>query len=226
MGMTRPAMDFHISWFLLVGGSFVCAAWVWFAVRTQHCLRIITRGAMPYSSRTIWLLKILAIIVGAGNVAGLIIAAGAPWALAVIPSAIVVLVALGEKVTGIVVTRPPQTAFAYRSAWAEYRRLRARAARAALVVPALFAAIVLISLAGQRLPEKIERVVWAGFAIAFVASFFALSYHNYQLQRWRCPRCGRFFRGFWRWPLPTKQCAYCGLPRWTEAQSDSQQPKY
>jgi hypothetical protein len=37
------------------------------AVRTQHCLKIITVHSIPFAKRTIWLLKTLALIVGVGG---------------------------------------------------------------------------------------------------------------------------------------------------------------
>lgn len=45
----------------------VLPPWIWLAVRTQHCLQVITAHSVPFSKRTIWLVKALAVFVGAGG---------------------------------------------------------------------------------------------------------------------------------------------------------------
>jgi hypothetical protein len=42
----------------------VLPPWIWMAVRTQHCLQIITVHSIPFTKRTVWLVKTLALIVG------------------------------------------------------------------------------------------------------------------------------------------------------------------
>ena len=50
----------------------VLPLWTWLAVSTQQCLRVITRRTIPFSKRTIWLVKVFSLVIGAGGVFGLV----------------------------------------------------------------------------------------------------------------------------------------------------------
>jgi hypothetical protein len=215
--------DFSSRWGPIIAGVLVCPPWVWFAVRTQNCLRTITRRTVPFPTRTIWLLKILAIIVGAGNVGGVLSDVGLPWPFAVVAAGAVVFVALRENVTDIVPAPPPQTVPAYQPSWQEYRRLRknAKCSLIAFVVLPVGFAIVMRAVEA-RLSEGAQAFLSVGFVGTWLASGGVANYYNWKLQRWVCPRCGRFFRGFWGRPWTPKHCVYCDLPLWTEGPEDAQ----
>jgi hypothetical protein len=212
-------------WGPIIAGVVVCPPWVWFAVRTQNCLRTITRRTVPFPARTIWLLKVLGIIVGAGNVGGVLSAIGLPWPLALVGAGAVVFVALRERVTDIVPARPPQTVPAYQSSWQEYRCLRKNARYSLIAVGISFVALmVVMATAESHFSGTAQTALSVGFLIAWVALMFIGGYHDWRLRRWPCPRCGRAFRGFWALPWMPKRCVYCGLPRWTEDPSDVHRP--
>jgi hypothetical protein len=54
-------------WLPLVAPLLVLPPWIWLAVRTQHCLQVITVHSIPFPKRTIWLVKTLALIVAVGG---------------------------------------------------------------------------------------------------------------------------------------------------------------
>jgi hypothetical protein len=111
-------------WVRLLGPLLVFPWWVWLSVRTTRCLRVITRGTIPYSKRTVWLIKILALIVGAGGVAGALVDFGAPWFLVIVPAGIIFFFSVTEDVSEVVPPKPIQDPSAYQSAWREYWQLR------------------------------------------------------------------------------------------------------
>ena len=76
------------------------------AVRTKDCLRFVTGHRIPFPVRTIWLMKWFALILGAGGVAAAATDLGMPWYLALLPSAIVLLVALKEEIREIIPAKP------------------------------------------------------------------------------------------------------------------------
>lgn len=205
--------------FLIVGGSFVCAVWVWLAVRTTHCLRTVTRGAVPFSARKIWFVKILAVVVGAGNVSGLLVQAGLPWPASILLAAIVVVVALRDSVTPIVVLPPPQAEATYKSAWDRYRQLHKRAVRYGLALLGVFGIMVLSARVRLTFSTKLGDGLWGLFVVASLVLFLLLSYQNALLQQWQCPRCGKRFRGVLGRPWMPKRCVYCGLERWGSVSS-------
>jgi hypothetical protein len=57
-------------WLVTIASLIVLPPWVWLAVRTKNCLQVITVRSIPFPKRTIWLIKILALIIGAGGVFG------------------------------------------------------------------------------------------------------------------------------------------------------------
>lgn len=61
----------------------VLPPWIWLAVRTKNCLQAITAHSIPFPKRTIWLIKMLALIIGAGGVLGAAPELGMPWLVAI-----------------------------------------------------------------------------------------------------------------------------------------------
>jgi len=96
---------------LLAAGLLVCPPWVWLAVRTEQCLEVITGKSIPFSKRKIWLIKILALMVGAGNVWGILAEIGSPWILAIVPAGIIVFFSLRDNVSEIVPPNRYKTQF-------------------------------------------------------------------------------------------------------------------
>jgi len=93
----------------LIAPLIVLPPWIWMAVRTQHCLQIITVHSIPFAKRTIWLLKTLALIVGVGGLFGATVQVGMPWLLAILPGGITVFFALKESVQEVVPPKPSKT---------------------------------------------------------------------------------------------------------------------
>jgi len=190
--------------------------WIWVAVRTQDALQFLSRRAVPYPVRVIWLAKSLALIVGAGGVLGVSLQVGLHWAIGVLLSGAVVIFALKEEVEGIAPPKPPQNATAYTSSWQNYRHLRKRALRLTLGFFVLFIAIAVL---GAILKSRLSHPAQMTFiAVSIIGALWVLtlSYHaQWMLVRWPCPRCGCAFRGLWRPWLP-RACVYCGLRRWAE----------
>lgn len=98
----------------LLAALVVCPPWVWLSVRTKQCLRIITGHSVPFSKRIVWLIKILALIIGAGNVAGILVDLGTPWFLAIVPAGIIIFFSLSESVSEVVPPKPVCAPFRYR----------------------------------------------------------------------------------------------------------------
>src|SRR5262249_30443997 len=99
--------------FLNIGSLVVVALWVWVAVRTRQAVRLISSGTIPFSKRAIWLLKILALIVGGGGAIGLAQELGAPLFLAIVIGGVIVFFAVRENVEEVVPPRPFQDASTY-----------------------------------------------------------------------------------------------------------------
>jgi hypothetical protein len=206
----------------LLAGLVVCPPWVWLAVRTKQCLQVITSRSIPFSKRTIWLIKILALMVGAGNVWGVLTEIGTPWFLAMVPAGTVAFFSLREKVSEIVPSKPIQDPAVHQLAWREYWRLRDSFKRAGLGFVAAFVALILVILASARLPQFMQIGLTAVCLIALLVSIAVMSFNRLVLNHWHCPGCGCSFSGVWRsslW-LP-KKCAYCGLPRAAESENRS-----
>jgi len=201
----------------LLAALVVCPPWVWLAVRTKQCLQVITSRSIPFSKRKVWLIKILALIIGAGNVSGILAEIGTPWFLAIVPAGIIAFFSLRENVSEIIPLKPIQDPAVYQSAWREYWRLRDSYRRSGLGFVAAFVLIILVHLAGVRLPQSIQIGLFAACLVALFVSIAIASVNQWKWFHWRCPRCGCSFRGVWgRLWLP-KKCAYCGLPREEES---------
>jgi len=65
-------------WLPAIASLVVLPPWIWLAVRTKNCLQVITVHSIPFPKRTIWLIKILALIIGAGGVFGVTTELGTP----------------------------------------------------------------------------------------------------------------------------------------------------
>jgi len=102
----------------------VCVVWVWLSIRTTKSLQTITRQTVAHTRRVVWLIKLLATLVAAGNVFGVALDFHLNWFVGAVISAAVVLLALTDKVEAIVPEKPSQHPSAYSEAWKEYRRLR------------------------------------------------------------------------------------------------------
>jgi hypothetical protein len=200
-------------WAQALAGLAVSAVWSCMALQTTRCLRLITRATIPYRKRTIWLMKILALIVGAGGVAGALIDLGAPWFLAIVPAGIIVYFSLSEKVAEVVPAKPMQDAVTYRTAWREYRRLRISYQRSSIGFAAIILLIILLTLSGWRVPPFAQVALFAACSIALLVSIVAMSFSQWKWLHWPCPRCGCSFQGQWVKLRQPKQCVYCGLPR-------------
>jgi len=203
-------------WGPIIGGVIVLPVWVWTAVQTTKCLRVITRHSIPYKRRTVWLIKILALVVGAGGVVGVLLDAGIPWFLAALPAGLIVFFAVREPVAEIIPPKPIQDTSAYESAWREYHRSRRIGRRWGSLPLTVFLFVFVLFALGQKLPESVRSALLAVCFMALVASSVVAAVHQWKWYHWPCPRCGCSFRGVWRWWLP-KHCVYCGLPREKES---------
>ena len=199
-------------WLPLVAPIVVLPPWIWLAVRTKHCLQIISNRTIPYPRRTIWLIKILALIVGAGGVMGGAAEVGMPWFLAILPAGVVVYFAFRENVQEIIPPKPNQDASPYQSSWQMYRHLRSDYIRSWRWLGGTGAMLILLMAFADKLPNPIQVGLFAFCLVAVLASSAVMSLKQLKWLRWPCPRCGCAFRGLWRLWLP-KKCVYCGLPR-------------
>ena len=194
----------------------VCGIWVWLAIWTTRGLRVITRNTAPFTKRTIWFTKILAVVVGAGGVLGTFTDLGLPWYLSALPAAAVVFFALRERVENIVVPTPPQSEAAYRASWDQYRHFRTIASWSWIGFGVAFAGAIPATIFQQSLFGFVKALVLVTVPMIFVGALAGIHYSEWKLLRWPCPRCGKSFRGFWPMLWMPKRCRYCGLPRWEE----------
>lgn len=201
----------------LVGLLLVLPPWVWLAVRTEHCLRVITSGAIPFPARTIWLTKTLALIVGAGGIFGAAAQLRVAWFVAILPAGVVVFFALRENVQEIIPLRPKQDTSAYQSAWQHYRHLRRDYIQSSKWFIGGGTLLILLTAFADKLPKSIMVVSFAFCLVALLASIVVMNLKQLKWLRWPCPRCGRAFRGFWWRPWMPKHCVYCDLPREDDA---------
>ena len=209
-------------WLPAIASLIVLPPWIWLAVRTGHCLQAITMHSIPFAKRTIWLTKMLALIIGAGGVFGVAIELNMPWFLAILPSGTVVFFALREQVRELVPPKPVQDASVYQSSWQQYRHLRS------LYMPSWgwFGAVGLSMILDAAFADKLPNTVQIGLltlcSVAMIASISVMSFKQMKWLRWPCPRCGCAFRGFWGRPWLPKNSVYCGLPREANAIVNSQ----
>jgi hypothetical protein len=197
----------------LVGFLLVLPPWIWLAVRTKQCLQIISSRSIPYPKRTIWLIKILALIIGAGGVLGVSDQLGIPWYVAISFAAAVVLFALRENVQEIIPPLPNQNARVYQSSWQEYGRLRNAYMRSLKWLGVIGVLLILLTAFSDKLPNPIRVVLFSLWLVSAVACIAVMYVRQFKWLRWTCPRCGCAFRGLWWRPLMPKTCVYCGLPR-------------
>ncbi len=200
----------------IFAGTVIYPLWIWVAVRTTSALRVLTSSTIPFLKRTIWITKIIALVVGAGGLFSLLGDLGLPWYIAVLPSGVVVFFALRDQVEAIVSPVPPQTAIAYRSSWEEYRRSRTKVRKWVVALSIVFVGMVVVgvvnSVSGQRL-----QMIFPIWGFAFIVCWLGISFTQLKLVRWPCPRCGNSFHGFWGRPFMPRKCCYCGLPRWQDS---------
>ena len=205
--------QFLDKWLPFVAPLLVLPPWIWLAVHTRHCLQIISTRTIPYPRRTIWLIKILALIVGAGGVAGTAAAVGIPWFFAILPAGVVAFFALRENVKEIIPPKPNQDASAYQSSWQEYRRLRSDYMRSWRWFGCAGVLLILLAAFADRLSNPIRAGLFGLCVVGVLASIAVMSLKQLRWLRWPCPRCGCAFRGLWWRPWMPKNCVYCGVPR-------------
>jgi hypothetical protein len=209
----NPQNDPVGKWFAFTAPLIVLPPWVWLAVRTKHCLEILTGRTIPIPSRTIWLTKVLALIIGGGGVLAVAVGVGIPWIFATFLGATVVFFALKERVQSAVPPKPTQNAAAYKAAWQSYWRLRRDFARSWVWFGVSGLGLILVTALSDMIPST-ARIFAIGFcAVAVLLSIYAMTVKQLKWLRWPCPRCGCSFRGFWNRLWLPKRCAYCGLPR-------------
>lgn len=197
----------------VVGPLIVLPPWIWMAVRTRHCLQVITMRSIPFPKRTVWLIKVLAVIVGIGGVFGAIIQIGVPWFIAMLPAGVALFFALKEDVEAVIPPKPHQDAAVYQSSWREYWRLRRDYIRSWRWFVASSLILILSAAFGDYVPRTVRIGVFAFGLVAVLASSSFMGVKQLKWLRWPCPRCGCAFRGFWGRPWLPKSCVYCGLPR-------------
>jgi hypothetical protein len=207
--------------FPLIASMVVYPVWIWLAVRTKHCLQIVTRRSVPFPKRTIWLIKVLALIIAAGGVFAAVNTLGVPWFVTVLPAGLIVYLAIQENVQDLVPPKPPQDTVTYQLAWAEYWRLRNTALQSWRWFGAVFIMAILLGRFGDGLSHPAQIVLGATCISAIIGLFFVINVNQLKWMRWPCPRCGCSFGGFWGRPWLPKRCAYCGLPREEKATSHS-----
>jgi hypothetical protein len=205
----------------LIAGLLVYPVWIWLAIRTKHCLQIVTGRSVPFSKRTIWLVKLLALFIGAGGVFSAVNTLGVPWFLAALPAGFIVYLAMQENVQDLVPPKPPQDAATYLLAWTEYWRLRKTAHQSWSWFGAAFIMVILLGRFGDGLSHPVQIALVATCISAVIGSIVVINVKQLKWMRWPCPRCGCSFRGFWGRPWLPKRCAYCGLPREEKARSHS-----
>jgi hypothetical protein len=197
----------------LVAPLIVLPPWIWMAVRTRHCLQIVTAHTIPISKTTIWLMKTLALIVGVGGLFGAEVQVGLPWLLAILPGGIILFFALKESVQQVVPPKPSQGPAAYQSSWETYRILRSEHLRSWRWVGASFLILILTAVFADRMQRTTQIGLFAFCLVAAMFSFIRMCMKQLKWLRWPCPRCGCAFRGLWNRLWLPKNCAYCGLPR-------------
>jgi len=177
---------FDKKWLPAIAGVVVYPLWIWLAVSTKYCLRIITRHTIPFPKRRIWLIKIFALIIGAGGVIGEASSFGVPWFLAVLPVGFIVYFALKEKVQDVTPHKPPQEPSAYQLAWSEYWRLRSVSLRLWRWFGAAFVMAVVLGRFAEEFSHAIQ-IILAVISVSIVIGSYVVVYLN-QLNwmRWPC----------------------------------------
>ena len=197
----------------LIAPLIVLPPWIWMAVRTQHCLQIITVHSIPFAKRTIWLVKTLALIVGVGGLFGAVVQVGMPWLLAILPGGFIVFFALKESVQEVMPPKPSQDAAAHQASWETYRTLRSDFLHSGRWFGASFLMLILATAFADKMHRTIQISLFAFCILAVLSSIVVMSLKQLKWLRWPCPRCGCAFRGLWGMLWLPRKCAYCGLPR-------------
>lgn len=200
-------------WLAAIASLVVLPPWIWLAVRTKNCLEVITAHSIPFPKRVIWLTKILALIIGAGGLFGVATEFGVPWLLASMPSATVILIALGERVVHVIPPQPAQDASAYRCAWEQSRRLRSSYRRSLTWPGVAFLSLIIVLVLADSIPNAVQLGLFSTSIAALTVAGMAAGLKQLRLMRWACPRCGCAYRGLWGRPWMPKSCVHCGLPR-------------
>jgi len=204
-------VGFSQKWPDLLASLLVVPPWVWLAVRTKDFLGFLTGHSVPFSKRAIWLLKLLALVVGAGGLAGALNDLGLPWYLALLPAGIIVWIALTNRVERLDPPVPPQDASAQQLSWNEYWKLRSACALSLKWVGVATISVIIAFVFRNRLRDVIAEIVTIFFFLVLVASFLVSGGRRLKFRRWRCPRCGCAFNGWWNLRFFPKRCVYCGL---------------
>ena len=195
--------------------SVVCVIWIWVSVRTASCLRIITRGKVRVSLKSIRFIKVVATAVAGSNIVGFLVSLGAPLYLSFLCGGLVVLFAWMDKAVEVVPSQTPNELSSYAGSWSEYRRLRKRLVCSLLVPVGVMASLFpFVAIWGNRLTGTVGYILFVPVAVLIVTCYGGYVYYGWQLATWSCPRCGTRFRGLWSWPWLPRKCHNCGLPRW------------
>jgi hypothetical protein len=211
--------SFEQKWLAAIGYLFVAPLWVWMAVRTSNCLQFVTAHKIPFAVRTIRLMKVLALIVGAGLVFAGATALGMQWYLALLPAGTVVFFSIEENVREIVPSKPVHDAAAYQSSWEQYRTLRSAYTRSLIWFGVASLTTILILTLADKIPNPIGTVLFDLGLVAGLVSLVMSGVRRLKFFRWPCPRCGCAFNGVWTRPWFPRKCVYCGLPRDANATS-------
>jgi len=205
--------SFLQTWFPAIGYLIVLPPWIWMSVRTKNCLKFVTMYIIPFSKRTIWLMKILALIVGAGGMFGFATELGMPWYLAILPAGLIIYWSLRENVQEVMPPKPVQASATYQLSWARYWTLRRAYGRSLIWLGAAFPTTIFAMMLADKLPRIIGESLPAVCFVAVVVLATMSGVRQLKFFRWACPRCGCAFNGLWNKPWFPKRCVYCGLPR-------------
>jgi len=132
--------------------------------------------SIPFAKRTIWLTKMLALIIGAGGVFGAAIELDMPWFLAILPSGTVIFFALREQVHEFVPPKPVQDASVYQSSWQQYRHLRSIYMRSWGWFGASGLSMILVAALADKLPNTAQISLLALCSLAMIASISMMSF--------------------------------------------------
>ncbi len=201
------------TWLPRTASLVVLPPWIWLAVRTTDCLRLVTLHTIPFRQRTIWLTKSLAVVIAGAGIFGSAVQLKVPWLLAAALSGLAVAIALSERVRAISPPKPDHDAALYQSSWQRYRKVRNAYMRSWWSFGAVLVALIVTLALAAKLPGPIQVAVFALCVFALIGSMGFMGIRLAKWLYWPCPRCGCAFRGFsWRRGLLPAKCVYCSLP--------------
>jgi hypothetical protein len=208
---------FPDTWLLTLGPLLILSIWTWVAVRTAYFLRTVTSSRIPYSTRAIWLIKALALILSVGNLIGWALQVNLHLYIAAVPAVGIIYFAFTEQVQQIIPPKPAHHPASYQQALENYREARTTYLRSYRWFGLTFAGFVIVffGVSAARVPDVFRGIVILLGFVALILSSVFLAIRQHRWLRWPCPRCGCSFRGFWPTPWMPKKCAYCGLPKET-----------